>query len=101
MRKLISFVFIGLLLPLISSASGGYLIKNKGQFPLQVLYQAKLNYGVFFIEKTGFKITVANPQQLNKLLNHNNEGHDHKSGDHVKKSDIIDGHTFSINFKNS
>ena len=30
MRKLISFVFIGLLIPLISSGAGGYLIKNKG-----------------------------------------------------------------------
>jgi gliding motility-associated-like protein len=101
MRKLISFVFIGLLIPLISSGAGGYLIKNKGQFPLQVLYQAKLNYGVFFIEKTGFKITVANPQQLNELLNHNKEEHDHKFGDHLRKSDIVDGHTFYINFKNS
>ena len=62
MRKIHLLHLFQNLLPLISSASGGYLIKNKGQFPLQVLYQAKLNYGVFFIEKTGFKITVAKHQ---------------------------------------
>ena len=55
MKKALCFILINLISSL-SFAQGGYFIKNNGQYPPQVLFAAKLNYGSFFIEKDGFKI---------------------------------------------
>ena len=77
----------------------GYFIENKGQLPENVLFNAKLNYGNFFIEKDGsFKIKVLNPNQVNRIFGHK---HEKKHQSHVKghfHSNLIKGHSFKVKF---
>ena len=101
MKKALCFILINLISSL-SFAQGGYFIKNNGQYPPQVLFAAKLNYGSFFIEKDGFKIKLLAPKALDHLLNkHNYQSHDlhSKSFETDASNKIIPGHTFKVCLK--
>lgn len=98
MKKALYFILINLISSW-SFAQGGYFVKNNGQYPPQVLFAAKLNYGSFFIEKDGFKIKLLAPSALDHLLNkHNYQSHDLHSKSFKKdgSNKEIPGHTFKV-----
>jgi len=82
-------------------SQGGFFIENKGQFPDNVLFNAKLNCGEFFIEKDGsFNIKVLSPNQLEAILGHKHQEEIHKHC-HPKREipkNFIKGHTFKVKF---
>lgn len=99
MKRKIFFVLITLL-PICGWSSNGYFLKNKGQFPTNVLYKARLNYGAFFIEKDRFTCVVLDPSAVNKILGHpNNDGHQHEKRNFSSHSRLIKGQAFSIVFE--
>ena len=88
------------ILPLMGWSSNGYFVKNEGQFPDKVLYQARLNYGAFFIEKDRLTCVVLNPDQVDNILGHaEHDGHVHKKKSFSENSSLIKGQAFSIVFE--
>lgn len=88
------------LLPLMGWSSNGYFVKNKGQFPDKVLYQARLNYGAFFIEKDRLTCVVLNPEQVDNILGHSaHDGHKHEKRSFSGNPSFIKGQVFSILFE--
>lgn len=87
--------------PWITNASEGHFLRNDGQFPENVLYHAKLNYGGFYVEKNGFKILVLNSEELDEALGHNpNHNHNSSHADHGHGDNKnVHGHVFSVKFK--
>ncbi len=84
-----------------ATSQRGYFVENKGQWPKQVLFSAKLNYGDFFIEKDGsFTIKVLTPHQVDHILGHKHDenNHDHKVSNGHSNPNIINGHTFKVKF---
>ena len=103
MKIKIFFVLITLL-PICGWSSNGYFIKNEGQFPSNVLYKARLNYGAFFIEKDRLTCVVLNPNEVDEILGHKHDGHKHDGHHHEKRnfsgqSSLIKGQSFSIVFE--
>lgn len=87
-------------LPFLGWSSNGYFIKNNGQFPDKVLYQARLNYGAFFIEKDRLTCVVLNPDQVDNVMGHNsNHDHQHKKRGFSENPSLINGQAFSIIFQ--
>ena len=73
-----------------SIGSLGYFLKNEGQFPDNVLYQARLNYGAFFIEKDRLTCVVLNPDQVDEVLGHaTNHSHQHEKRNFSKNYRFI------------
>lgn len=103
------FRFLLLIFGLISFASRageGYFVRNKGQFPENVLYYSKLNYGSFFVEKDRFTVLLADPDQLDELFDHHkqanhNHENEHQRGFSKPKQSLLNKHAFSVEFKNS
>lgn len=99
MKTKILFVLISLM-PIVGWASNGYFVKNEGQFPEHVLYQARLNYGAFFIEKDRLTCVVLNPDEVDKVLGHaTNHSHEHEKRNFSKNYRFINGQAFSIVFE--
>ena len=85
----------------------GFFVENKGQYPENVLFSTKLNYGEFFIEKDGsFRIKVLSPSQVDYILGHkhkkevshhrkHNNSQEHSHSTHIK------GHAFKVKFINA
>jgi len=68
-------------------------IQNKGQWPPQVLFGAKLSSGMIFIEKDGLSFNLYEPNAAHTIyenIHHNQPG-----------SQEIKAHSFKIQFKNS
>lgn len=109
MLKLFKTIFL-LLISFSSYAQTGYFIPNKGQLPDNVKFHARLKYGDFYIEKTGFKIQVRSVDDVDEKLSHNHhtiEGLDsptdsHKkhihTHNHIDHDRLIKGHNFDIKF---
>lgn len=99
LNRIIIFIFS--FLPFMGTAANGYFVENTGQFPSKVLYQARLNYGSFFIEKDRFTCVVLSPDQVDEKIGH--AAHDHHQKHHKSFSPIsndIKGQSFSILFEN-
>ena len=99
MKIKIFFVLITLL-PFCGWSSNGYFLKNEGQFPTNVLYKARLNYGAFFIEKDRLTCVVLDPNAVDEILGHTaNDGHQHEKRNFSSHSRLIKGQAFSIIFQ--
>lgn len=100
MLNRIIIILLGFL-PFLGLSSNGYFVKNEGQFPEQVLYHARLNYGSFFIEKDRFTCVVLSPDQVDEVIGHAQHEHsDHDLKGFSTNSNEIKGHSFSVMFEN-
>ncbi|MFM7023936.1 MAG: T9SS type B sorting domain-containing protein [Flavobacteriales bacterium] len=68
-------------------------IQNKGQWPKQVLFGARISSGMLFIENDGLHFNIYDPQMLTQIYENI---HHHKPGTQELKA-----HSFKIEYKNT
>lgn len=95
-------LYLLLLIPFLGVRANGFFVENRGQFPSKVLFQAKLSYGSFFIEKDRFTGVVFSPEQVDQIMGHpTHDDHDHEKRSFQLPASTISGHSFQMIFKNA
>ncbi|MGM0649592.1 MAG: T9SS type B sorting domain-containing protein [Bacteroidota bacterium] len=98
------FLFYLMIMLFISSSTIAQhnFIENKNQYPQQVAYKCRLNYGALFLEKDGLVYNFADESQYQHSHAHHGEGDvteaHHESGLWDNMPEKLDFHAYKVHF---